>query len=143
MTLDEESLEFWKRLPRYPVRTQELMSNTIGQQLLVALKNGHQLEITYAGRDKPVSKRTICPLEAASVAGVIYIRAYCLLRQEERTFRLDRILNALILDERNSYQPSSFPNKEDRNIGSDQNKSDFAWLWWLIGIGLTIFLLFS
>lgn len=61
-----------------------------------ALENGSQLQITYLKASDEKSSRTIRPLEVGEMEyrGVRFlgVRAYCHHRQEERVFRLDRIL---------------------------------------------------
>lgn len=168
MAFDEESLEIWRRLPRQPVRWSELMQDSVGQRLVYALQNGHLLEIIYSGRETPLSRRTIRPFEAVKVSGFVYIRAYCFLRQDERTFRLDRILAARVIGGPADYSsemptrvlpPTAcqdppevarlqqisrrelFPiqSRETRRLESGHSsKSNRAWIWWLVFIGLII-----
>jgi ATP-dependent DNA helicase PIF1 len=61
-----------------------------------AIKNRASLEITYLKPDDTKSRRTVMPLEAGDMSfqGKSYLgmRAYCLTRRAERTFRVDRIL---------------------------------------------------
>lgn len=58
-----------------------------------ALENGRFLNILYMS-DEGETRRTITPLYPSQHKGVNYLVAYCHLRQEQRTFRLDRIFNA-------------------------------------------------
>lgn len=60
----------------------------------------HLLEISYQGTDDdaPLS-RCIEPLRIASKDGHRYLQAYCLEADGWRSFRLDRILDAKLLDE--------------------------------------------
>lgn len=169
MAFDEESLEVWKRLPRQPVKWNDLLQDSVGQRLVYAVQNGHRLEIIYSGRETPLSRRTIRPLEVVSVSGFVYIRAYCFLRQDERTFRLDRILAARVVggpaDYSSEMPPRALPptayqdpldvvrplqqnssrqfppvqSREMRRLESGySSKSDRAWIWWLVIIGLII-----
>lgn len=61
------------------------------------IENGTCLKITYLKPDDTKSKRVVKPerLEEMDYAGVKFLgmRAYCYLRQSDRTFRVDRILD--------------------------------------------------
>jgi DNA polymerase III subunit epsilon len=54
--------------------------------------------VRYQGRGD-YTDRTISPLYATEQNGATYIVAYCHLRQAQRTFRLDRIIRATIIDD--------------------------------------------
>ena len=62
-----------------------------------AVRNGRQLRILYsnAGRD---TDRLITPLYPTRHKGATYLVAHCHLRQDQRTFRLDRILGTKIVE---------------------------------------------
>jgi DNA polymerase-3 subunit epsilon len=57
-----------------------------------ALANGLSLEIRYVSVGLEVSVRRIDPIAVVPNRDYLYLRAYCHLRQDERTFRLDRIM---------------------------------------------------
>lgn len=65
-----------------------------------ALVNGLSLEIQYVSAGSEVSKRRIDPLAVVPNRDYLYLRAYCHLRQDERTFRLDRITAIRIIGKR-------------------------------------------
>jgi predicted DNA-binding transcriptional regulator YafY len=48
--------------------------------------------MTYADADGQVSQRRVRPLYLENRWGQLYLLAYCELRQDERRFRLDRIV---------------------------------------------------
>lgn len=66
-----------------------------------AIHRGSDLEITYLKPDDTRSHRTIRPLEVGefSYGGRKFtgVRAYCRLRNEERNFRIDRILEVNVI----------------------------------------------
>jgi DNA polymerase-3 subunit epsilon len=63
-----------------------------------AITQGLTLEICYAAAGAEVStRRRIDPLTVVQNRDTIYLRAYCHLRQDERTFRLDRIVEMRIV----------------------------------------------
>lgn len=57
-----------------------------------AFRDGRLLQITYRSTEGN-TERTITPLYPTAAEGVSYLIAYCHLRQEQRSFRLDRILH--------------------------------------------------
>jgi DNA polymerase III epsilon subunit len=61
-----------------------------------ALGNGRQLRILYLGENGE-TERTITPLYPSEHHGVGYLVAHCHLRNDRRTFRLDRIFSAELL----------------------------------------------
>jgi len=63
---------------------------------VAALGNGRQLRILYLS-ESGETERTITPLYPSEHRGVGYLVAYCHLRQEQRTFRLDRIFSAELI----------------------------------------------
>ena len=58
----------------------------------LALAQRRPLRITYAG-PSGASERAIEPLYTTSRGGLTYLIAYCRLRQDQRTFRLDRVVS--------------------------------------------------
>jgi DNA polymerase-3 subunit epsilon len=65
-----------------------------------ALANGLRLEIHYVSAGLEVSVRRIDPIAVVPNRDYLYLRAYCHLRQDERTFRLDRITEMRIVGKR-------------------------------------------
>jgi DNA polymerase-3 subunit epsilon len=63
-----------------------------------AITQGLTLEICYAAAGAEVgTRRRIDPLTVIPNRAAVYLRAYCHLRQDERTFRLDRITEMRIV----------------------------------------------
>lgn len=57
-----------------------------------ALKEKRQLRIIYNSVSTPIAhERIIEPLELAKIRGKLYLRAYCHLRKDNRSFALDKI----------------------------------------------------
>jgi DNA polymerase III subunit epsilon len=65
-----------------------------------ALANKLSVEIHYVTPGQAVSIRRIDPLAVAPNRDALYLRAYCHLRQDERTFRIDRIVEMRIVKDR-------------------------------------------
>jgi DNA polymerase III epsilon subunit family exonuclease len=60
--------------------------------LAEALSKRRALFLRYCSSEGDVTERTVEPLRVGSYQGVVYLVARCMLRDEQRTFRLDRIL---------------------------------------------------
>ncbi|MDX1688825.1 MAG: exonuclease domain-containing protein [Candidatus Promineifilaceae bacterium] len=65
--------------------------------LAEAISGGKRVHIRYRSGARE-TRREISPLFAAENAGTLYLTAYCHLRQAQRTFRLDRILSAELIE---------------------------------------------
>ncbi|GAB4481557.1 MAG: hypothetical protein OHK0031_03550 [Anaerolineales bacterium] len=57
-----------------------------------AIYGGKRLTLVYIDKDGEQTQRSVTPLQVLGLADYLYLRAFCHLRQGERTFRLDRIL---------------------------------------------------
>jgi len=58
-----------------------------------AVHSGRRLQITYVDADGERTQRWITPIQVLGLSDYIYLRAFCHLRQAERSFRLDRIVD--------------------------------------------------
>jgi len=61
-------------------------------QLEAAIQSASVLTLTYADTRGQVTQRRVRPLHLENRWGRNYLLAYCELRQDERHFRLDRIV---------------------------------------------------
>ena len=61
-------------------------------ELSEAIQSGKRLRISYVDGKGQHSKRWITPNQVIGLADYIYLQAYCHLREAERSFRLDRIV---------------------------------------------------
>ncbi len=61
--------------------------------LTAAVRTGREVTIEYINGEGARSERRILPREMYSGHGKTYLAAWCCLREEERTFRVDRILS--------------------------------------------------
>ena len=71
-----------------------------GIQLPVALgeavQSGKRLRITYRDRYGKDTERWVTPIQVTGLSDYIYLQAYCHLRNGERSFCLDRIVDVEI-----------------------------------------------
>lgn len=67
--------------------------------LVGAIGNGHRLAFAYRDARGSESERSVEPLQLRQSSGAWYLRAFCLERGEERTFRVDRMSQLRELDE--------------------------------------------
>jgi len=61
-----------------------------------AIYSGKRIEITYIDKEGETTQRWITPIQVMGLQDYIYLRAYCHLRRDERTFRLDRIVEVRV-----------------------------------------------
>ena len=61
-------------------------------ELNEAIYSGKRILITYLDKDGERTQRWITPMQVLGLADYIYLQAYCHLREAERSFRLDRIV---------------------------------------------------
>jgi len=64
-----------------------------------SVERGVQLELDYRGSQGQRERRRVDPLRIESIDADWYLRGWCHLREAIRTFRLDRISNAVITEE--------------------------------------------
>lgn len=64
-----------------------------------SVERGVQLELDYLNSQGQRERRRVDPLRIESIDADWYLRGWCHLREAVRTFRLDRISNAVITDE--------------------------------------------
>lgn len=86
-----EELENWKKKPRTKVETVDTQNE---KRLMEAIENGEVIKIWYDGGSNPGTVREIQPKELFRVSGYessMYLNAFCYLRKEPRSFRLDKI----------------------------------------------------
>ena len=79
-----------------PIYTPPPPNLFLPEPVIDALGNGRQLRILYLGEGGE-TERTITPLYPSEHHGVGYLVAYCHLRNDQRTFRLDRIFSAELI----------------------------------------------
>jgi len=70
-----------------------------------ALRNRFKLRFTYSDEEKRQTRRSVRPLALAFYGPVWLLTAWCELRQDFRSFRLDRISDLEVLDERFRAEP--------------------------------------
>ena len=70
---------------------------TIEQLIKRAIEDGLTLQIEYAKNSFEKSSRVISNIKISQEYGFGYISAYCHSRNEERTFKLSRIVDAQIV----------------------------------------------
>ncbi len=102
--MEEDELQYWRESERYSINTS---SDPIFKIVENAIEGDQWLDIIYFGGDNPGQTRNIKPLELYGVEGYsdIYLRAFCSIRKEERTFRLDRL--TILMKEPDSQNSAS------------------------------------
>ncbi len=67
-------------------------SETMLSDIIYAIRDEGLLDILYMDGHGDVTSRVIKPLEMINFRGRVYLKAFCLKRMAERTFRLGRII---------------------------------------------------
>jgi DNA polymerase-3 subunit epsilon len=84
----------------YPSESRSAMElAALTMTLQDALRTGQRLHLRYQAGNATQTSRVVQPLEMGYTRGRSYLRAFCHLRQDERSFRLDRIVDVEILTE--------------------------------------------
>jgi DNA polymerase-3 subunit epsilon len=75
-----------------PARVPRRESLPLPPQLAEAISGGQTLFLRYVDAGGRETERLVRPLQVTSARGELYLVAYCYLREDQRTFRLDRIV---------------------------------------------------
>ncbi len=76
-----------------------------------AISHDLQLEFDYLNAEGSLETRSVCPIRLDVVGNTWYLRAYCHVRQNMRTFRTDRMRNVVVSSEHRDHpvDPASLP----------------------------------
>ncbi len=88
------------------------------ERLKDAVLHCKRVKIRYAGSDENETERIIEPLQLAYKAKAWYLKAFCMLKQDYRLFKLNRILGLEVLEEH--FVPHEFQGQADTHE-SDYN----------------------
>jgi hypothetical protein len=91
--LPEGALIQWLLMPRIPVLAS---ADPVVRCFIAAALARRKVEFIYFGGSTPGTRRLVSPGLVFRVAaiGPVYVSGFCHLRQEERVFRLDRVMPA-------------------------------------------------
>jgi len=92
----------------------------IEQLIKRAIEDGLTLKIEYAKNSYENSSRVISNIKISQEYGLGYISAYCHMREEERTFKMSRIVDARIV-----HSSSKRQGKQLLNYDFDPSKPIF------------------
>lgn len=90
-----------------PVSVQTRTADALRETVAAAVANGERLRIDYVTTRGERDEREVDPIRLESVDDVWYLRAWCLNRDAERTFRLDRMASALAIGPAEPHAPSA------------------------------------
>jgi len=71
----------------------------VPEPIAQAVNNGQSLRLVYMSAKNRQTERIVTPKYISQHVGVDYLVAHCHMRDEQRTFRLDRIIEAAILND--------------------------------------------
>ena len=84
--------------------------------LKTAVIHCRQIRIRYAGSDGTERERTVQPYRLVYRSKAWYLKAFCMEKQEMRTFKLNRILELALLEE--SFVRRNFPEESEDDEGN-------------------------
>ncbi|GAA1692832.1 WYL domain-containing protein [Microcella alkalica] len=90
-----------------PVSVQSRSSDALRETVAAAVTAGDRLRIDYVTTRGDREERDVDPIRLESVDDVWYLRGWCLTRDAERTFRLDRMASAEAIGPAESHAPST------------------------------------
>ncbi|MBP3610306.1 MAG: YafY family transcriptional regulator [Lachnospiraceae bacterium] len=79
-----------------------------------AILTRHVVSFDYYGQNRPMSRRTVEPVQLQFKEYTWYLRAYCRERQEFRTFKLFRMQRLVVSEE--SFVPKKEPEEEEQPL---------------------------
>jgi len=83
----------------------EPQTKTLPPAIKTALTEGRRLWLRYRNEQGRVSERWVEPLDVTGDGPTLYLAAYCLQQGEQRTFRIDRILDMRLDSESDALGP--------------------------------------
>ncbi|MCI5873648.1 MAG: YafY family protein [Clostridiales bacterium] len=82
------------------------------------------VKITYVGTKGIETTRKIQPIQMLCKMGNWYVKAYCMKKEEFRTFKISRITELTLLPE--TFLPKSYPQTENQNSQNDVTLRDMV-----------------
>jgi len=76
-------------------------------RLRAAIRGGSKIRLTYRDEQDRVSERIVWPVAIGYLDASRLLAAWCELREDFRSFRLDRIVAADVLEERYPVRPAA------------------------------------
>jgi predicted DNA-binding transcriptional regulator YafY len=140
--MDKFDLKYWHISQKGLVNPNWLLTNEMGKKLAHAIDKKLKVEIVYSGGTAPPTKRIIEPYNLFERLGNNYLESYCYLREELRTFRIDRIESIEILNsphEKYSIYTLKQTPTYTSVLGSSASRGIPGWIW-IIGLFLLFYL---
>ena len=88
-----------------------------------AIRNGRTITIKYQKYGGEYSERTISKIQPSEEFGEGYIKAYCHLRHEDRTFKISRIISATQIERISTYAKTESHSSPAKSITHEKTIS--------------------
>jgi hypothetical protein len=134
-------LDYWHRSPKRIINANSLLANDVGKKLVQAVNQKLKAEIVYSGGSEYLSKRTIEPYRFFERLGNNYVESYCYLRQDFRTFRIDRIKSIEVINSPHEKGSASSPTYSSIHTSAPRFSATNGvpnWLW-IVGFFLLLY----
>lgn len=89
-----------------PVSVHTRTADALRETVAAAVASGRRLRLDYVTTRGEREERDVDPIRLESVDDVWYLRAWCLSREAERTFRLDRMASAVAIGAAQPHESS-------------------------------------
>lgn len=90
-----------------PMAVQFRTADALRETVAAAVAGSERLRIDYVTTRGDRAEREVDPIRLESVDDVWYLRGWCLSRDAERTFRLDRMASAVAIGPAETHEPST------------------------------------
>lgn len=99
-TLPDQQQPLFEHTTLYAVQNWLPVDQTIVERIRLATREQKKLQLEYLDEQRRVSQRRIWPISVGYFQDKMLLAAWCELRQDFRHFRLDRVRDCQVLDER-------------------------------------------
>lgn len=137
---DFDEYDYWSRSPKNSINVNSLPAHEVGKKLVQAVNQKLKVEIEYDDGNEARTKRIIEPYELFERLGNNYIQSYCYLRQDFRTFRIDRIKTIDVINSPHERKPPSIPTYSQTYSPTPQTSTESKIPGWLLIVGFILLL---
>jgi predicted DNA-binding transcriptional regulator YafY len=139
---DFDEFDYWSRSPEKNVNLNSLLTNEVGKKLVQAVNQKLKAEIEYDDGNETKTKRIIEPYGLFERLGNNYVQSYCYLRQDFRTFRIDRIKTIEVINSPHEKKSPSTPIYSPVYSATPQTSVESKIPGWLLIVGFILLLYF-
>lgn len=135
-----DSLDYWHRSRKKSFHDGSTLTTEVEKKLAEAANKKVKVEIIYSGGSEPPSRRIIEPNKLYERLGNNYVESYCHLRDEYRTFKIDRIESIQVLNspQEKDYSPTPTHSATYQSTPKAGSSGIPGWIW-IVGFFLLLY----